>query len=262
MVVTPNPSHSQPTLHVPGIEPHHPPMLNVRRPRSSRNAALPGEEIVLATVVDDSPLPPTILRLPNLGGEAAATTRSKSIASIAHWVGIALGSLIALWLIFGGRRGAMPDPDAAPSVNAPARADATPAAPVWVPPPLESAGESSAPAWKPPAASAAPIAAPAVTPAETAPEATSPLDTPAATAPYEPQAPNEPQQEAWPRPGVGAPELPGTSAQAAPASSAEGPAVRTAQLEPHVDSHGDDPIANDPGASEVHPLEITVPVPQ
>src|SRR5689334_18434304 len=100
MVVTPNPSHSQPTLHVPSTEPRHPPVLNVRRPRTAQwNATTVDSDIVLATVVDDAALPPTVLRLPNLGVATQTSTRARSMASIAHWVAIGLGSLIALWLI-------------------------------------------------------------------------------------------------------------------------------------------------------------------
>jgi hypothetical protein len=258
MVVTPNSSQSHPTLHVPSTEPRNPPVLNVRRPLLQRSGAATkaGEDFILATAVDDTLLPPTVLRLPNLDNPQGAAESTWSIASIAHWVGIVLGGLLAMALIFGGRRGAMPDPDAAPELNSPARAAAAPAAAAWVPPPLDSAGDSSAPAWNAPKPATAPAAA-APTSIETPPAATTPALTP------DTNTPDEPQQEAWPRPAgdnvpASTPELPaaGTSAQAAPHVGG-GPAVRTAQLEAHVD-----PAGNDPAASEAQPLGITVPVPQ
>jgi hypothetical protein len=278
MVVTPSSSQSHPTLHVPSTEPLVPPVLNVRRPKALRTGGTTShsEDFILATAVDDSPLPPTVLRLPNLAaGSAAADARNYSIASIAHWVAIVLGGLIALWLIFGGRRGEMPDPDAAPL---PARAEADSGTPAWVPPPLESAGDSSAPAWTPPKATTAPAAAapPAIeTPApastsQMAPEMAPPFDGPAANSPAAEGASEESQQEAWPRPTTpepvpaSTPELApaGTSAQNIPPGAATGPAVRTAQLEPRVDPAGPSAVVDDPGASEVQPLGITVPVPQ
>jgi hypothetical protein len=257
MVVTPNSSQSHPTLHVPSTEPRNPPVLNVRRPLLQRTGAAPksGEDFILAAAVDDTPLPPTVLRLPNLDNPQSATESTWSVASIAHWVAIVLGGLIALWLIVGGRGGAMPDPDAAPELNSPDRAAAAPAAAAWVPPPLDSAGDSSAPAWNAPKPATAPAAA-APASIETPSAATTPALAP------DTNTPNEPQQEAWPRPaGDNAPastlELPaaGTSAQASPHTG--GPAARTAQLEAHVD-----PAGNDPAASEAQPLGITVPVPQ
>jgi hypothetical protein len=257
MVVTPSTSQSHPTLHIPSTEPHHAPVLNVRRPKSFRTEAgtVEDEDFILAAVVDDTPLPPTVLRLPNLATSQYTARSTRSIASIAHWVAIVLGGLLAMALIFGGRRGAMPDPQAAP-LDSPARAEASPSAPAWVPPPLDSAGDSTAPAWKPPAAAAPPTSEASQVPAP-------PADPPLQHTP-EQNAPHEAQQEAWPRPSGDAapastPELPaaGTSAHAAPPIGGAGPVARTAQLEAHLD-----PAGNDPAASEAQSLGITVPVPQ
>ena len=286
MVVTPSSSQSHPTLHVPSTEPLAPPVLNVRRPKALRAGGATGhsEDFVLATAVDDTPLPPTVLRLPNLADGSATESTNYSIASMAHWVAIVLGGLIALWLIFGGRRGEMPDPDAAPL---PARAEADSATHAWVPPPLESAGDSSAPAWTPPKATSAPAADAAPPAIETPSPTSTPEMAPAFNGPESNAAgaaptagDEEPQQEAWPRPATSnpnpsnptttepspasTPELApaGTSARNVPPGAASGPAVRTAQFEPHVDPAGASAVVDDPGASEVQPLGITVPVPQ
>jgi hypothetical protein len=277
MVVTPNSAQTPsnfagPLVQNPAVQ--NPAVLNLRRPGAAfaepvaPSAAAPDANIVLATVVaDDDALPTTVLRLPHLAATDAGSSRKRSIASIAHWVAIVLGAIIALWLIFAGRAKPLED---APSSTAPARADAAPGAD-WKAPPLPSAGDSAAPSWNPPPLpSAGDSAAPKWTPPAAAPPATAPDSTSNASPAHEHNhdhapAGEMPAHETWPKgestePAASQPEFPTapeTTAQYAPIGSNTGPAYRTAKRDtPPVEPYT--PAADD----DVQPLGITVPVPQ
>ena len=271
MVVTPNPAQSPthfagPLAQNPADQ--NPAVLNLRRPGallggSTTSAALDANIVLASVVDDDNALPPTVLRLPHLA--AAGSSRNYSIASIAHWVAIVLGGIIALALIFTGRGKPLEEPDK-PGSTAPAPADSTPgwkapllssagdsSAPSWNPPPLSSAGESAAPKWTPPAA------------ATPAPTQEMPSTAPAAHEHDHAPAGEAPAHEAWPKgeasePAPSQPELPTmpeSTARYAPIGAGAGPAYRTAQREaPLVDQYA--PSADD----DAQPLGITVPVPQ
>lgn len=180
-------------------------MVNVRRPQPvlAESVAPLAEHRAL----DDAPLPPTALRLPDLSklknSFAGFRLTWKTAGEAAQWTGIGLGALLALWLIFGGRRGEVPAADA-PAWTAPSRSQAEPEAPTWTPPAPEA---PEAPRWQPSSA-----------PAESA--------SPAASGPYESSAPQLPTPDAT-------------------GSMAGGPAARTAQRpdyhRPHVS--GDSPPA-------------------
>ncbi len=231
MVVTPNSAHS-PT-HVAGANDPNPAVLNVRRPGTLRGP-MPDElddDAVLATFdKQERTLPPTVMRLPHLATASRPTpSRRYSILSIAHWAALVLGGMIALWLIFGGRRKPIEEFDKTPDATAPARAAHDKAsdwkapplpsagdsqAPKWTPPPVPSAGESPAPQWTPPAPAASEPAASVAVP---------PVDEPSH---------ETPTHEAWPQGGAidspaAEPELPPSydaSHQHAPTDSPSGPA--------------------------------------
>jgi hypothetical protein len=247
-----------------------PAVINVRRPRATLGEAPIPAELVLAKA--DETLPPTALRLPNLAAIPAPPSTLNKIFSILHWCFIGLGSLIALWLIFGGRGGPKPTGEDIPAAPARAQVDSTPA---WNPPALDTAGDSDAPKWTPPPASVAPttpaeappsmeIAPPAAAPAGSAP-VTSESDAPSydawpqgdAKLPEAPAA-DAPQPEAAAPEATPEPELPAApawqEASAPPAAATAGPVARTAARET--------PAASPAPGGEAHPLDLTVPVPQ
>lgn len=132
------------SLHEPasaaGSDTQNPAVLNVRRPGTLRAEAEPAVAAPHTGIPGSETTAPvhTVLRLPDLAAAVKRMPRPQfNIVQIAQWVGIALGALLALWLIFGGR---------GPS----------------------SATESDAPPWAPPAA--APRATPPTTGAGTAPQ--------------------------------------------------------------------------------------------
>ncbi len=247
-----------------------PAVINVRRPRAATSDAPIPSELVLNKA--DDALPPTALRLPNLAAIPAPPSTLNKIFSILHWCFIGLGSLIALWLIFGGRGGPKPTGEDIPAAPARAQVDSTPA---WNPPALDTAGDSDAPKWTPPPASTATTAEAAAPPSmEIAP----PAAAPAASAPVASES-DAPSYDAWPQgdaklpaapaaeptqPEAAAPEaspepeLPAApawqEASAPPAAATAGPVARTAARET--------PVADPVPGGEAHPLDLTVPVPQ
>ncbi len=246
-----------------------PAVINVRRPRAVASDAPIPAELVLAKA--DEALPPTALRLPNLAAIPAPPSTLNKIFSILHWCFIGLGSLIALWLIFGGRGGPKPTGNDLPAAPARAQVDATPA---WNPPPLDTAGDSDAPKWTPPPASAATTAEAAAPPSMEI--ASPPAPTSSASDGSELDAPS---YDAWPQGNVKSPEAPAAKpaqpeaaareaspepelpaapvwqeASAPPAAATAGPVARTAARET--------PVASPVPGGEAHPLDLTVPVPQ
>lgn len=251
-----------------------PAVINVRRPRGMAGEAPIVADLVLTGA--DENLPPTVLRLPNLAAIPAPTSRLNKVLSILHWCFIGLGSLIALWLIFGGRGGPKPTGDELPAAPARAQVDATP---VWNPPPLESGGESVAPKWTPPGASAAPAAEAAAPPSmEISPPAAPPAASNSAPADAAAAGAEAPTYESWPQGGANSPaaepavapsetpkaettpepELPRApawqDASNPPVEATAGPVARTAARET--------PAADPTPGGEAHPLDLTVPVPQ
>ncbi len=241
--------------------------MNVRRPRAfTGNGPIVAE---LAHVADDA-LPPTVLRLPNLAAIPAEHGIMQTVLSIMHWAFIAIGALLALWLIFGGRGGPKPVNDELPAAPARAQVDSPPA---WNPPPLPTAGDSEAPKWTPPAVGAAPSPSANV---ETGGSSAEMAPLPAASEPgFDGSArsgePEASSYESWPRGGREVPEeqvphpesAPESAAPAAPAwqeaaappiSATAGPIARTASRET--------PAADPVPGGEAHPLDLTVPVPQ
>lgn len=247
-----------------------PAVINVRRPRAATGEAPIAAELVLTKA--EEALPPTMMRLPNLAAIPAPSGRLNKIFSILHWCFIALGSLIALWLIFGGRGGPKPTGDDLPA--APARAQVS--TPAWNPPALDTAGDSNAPKWTPPSASSTPATAAEAPPSM---DVTPPIDAPAAAAPAieDTQAPS---YDSWPQGSSAAPaETPAAEpdkteatkpetapepqtpaapawqeASVPPAAATAGPVARTAARET--------PVADPVPGGEAHPLDLTVPVPQ
>jgi hypothetical protein len=194
------------------------------------------------------------------------------ILSISHWCFIGFGSLIALWLIFGGRGGSVPTGDEIPAAPVRAQVDSTPA---WNPPPLESAGDSVAPKWTPPPASSAPASEPSAPPSmEIKPPGNAAPTVSAAASEVEP-----PYYDAWPQGGAKAPDAPPAEAPAATPDSSEkkpeleapaAPSWQEASSPPVEATAGpvartatrDMPVADPAPGGEAHPLDLTVPVPQ
>jgi hypothetical protein len=211
-----------------------PAVVNVRRPagpRADASHSIAPAQIDLRTL-GDAPPPPTLLRLPDLDIIIKSLRkRSLSMGAAAQWIGIGLGGLLALWLIFGGIRHAPLEVDEAPPWNPPA-----------------SAQLQSAPAWQP-----STEAAPAPAYSQQAIDADSQSLAPAAPgipnneSPY-PNDPQPPQLPEWDE----------SAGRAAVPPGAEGPVARTAQrVDVPLESATDN---RQPG--EAPPLGITVPVPQ
>lgn len=208
--------------------------MNVRRPGAARSAVphaktWPQPEL---RPLDDAPLPQTVLRLPDLPTFVKLLpenqTKLAAVGSIAQWVAIGLGGLLALWLIFGGRSAPLPEANEAPPWTPPGETQADTAAPAWNA--AAKSANSPAPAWQ------SPMPAPAVTDPNTDPN-------------VQPSESNEPAPPEFP-----ADEDPWNSA----AHAASGPAVRTAQ---RVGVAGET-VPADSRPAEAPPLGITVPVPQ
>lgn len=216
-------------LRATSIDTQSPSVINVRRPNIVR-AETPGVGVrprPELRELDDAPLPQTVLRLPDLAAAMKRFSERKlSAGSVAQWVGIGLGGLLALWLIFGGRRAPAPQ-----AVEAPA----------WTPP--ASAQVETAPrAWNVPAASPTSTAHPSVQ---------------ADVAPVSPEANPDGQQPSDNDPiPPEFPEWDDSANREAPAGTpSQDPGLRTAR---RADVAGETPSG--PQSSEVQPLGITVPV--
>ncbi len=112
------------------LDPLAPAVLSYQRPSSDE----PQSEIVESKQpspsggLEEDTLPEVVLRLPDLTMyQPASPDRQSRLASWLYWVGIALGALFALWLIW------------TPKQTAPPRDDA----PAWTPlPPVENSAPS------------------------------------------------------------------------------------------------------------------------
>ncbi len=225
---TTRPQHTTPS----GAQ--NPAVVNVRRPQPApaEPAAFSARPQVDGNGLDDAPLPPTALRLPDLSRPLKAISPLQfswpTVGEALQWTGLGLGGLLALWLIFGGRAGPMRKYDNAPAPNTPAHAHTETKAPNWTPPAPDA---PEAPRWE-------------------APKWQVPVETSTSPIAPETETPDGGQSPATQF------SPPGEEARSMPPSG--GPAVRTAQrpmgnLQP---GPGDSP----PG--EAHSLGITVPVPQ
>lgn len=220
-----------------GPDTQNPDVVNVRRPPAARSDTAPAQANPQADFrrIDDAPQ--TALRLPDLAAIVQRVPKKRiTLGSIAQWVAIGLGGLLALWLIFGGGRPLAREVNEAPPW-VPAKSSSAEAAPA-APNGPDAAG-SQAPTW-PPSDSQAPSA-----PVHADPNPSDP-----------PPSQNEPN----------APELPDwndadwnkSAHRAAPPGNAPQQAVRTAQ-------RADEPGNAAPGGpqpSEAQPLDITIPVAQ
>jgi hypothetical protein len=211
-----------------------PAVINVRRPASVRTETphfQPGPQADFP-LLDDVPPPQTALRLPDLAAMVKRLPkRNRQLGAIAQWAGIAVGGLLALWLIFADGPPPVREINNAPAWSPPSAAKAKMAKPAWNVPGAE--GKSPAPARQ-----------------------TSPAD---ASSPSADGDPNSNAQQPNPNDPV-PPDLPewdDSAARAAPPADAA-PAVRTAQRDGV--SAPKPPGGAEP--SEAPPLGITVPVPQ
>jgi hypothetical protein len=107
-----------------------PAVINVRRPAAARTETphfqpRPEAEFPL---LDDAPPPQTALRLPDLAALVKRLPkRHLEGGAIAQWVGIALGGVLALWLIFGGGSAPQSEVNDAPTWSPPSSASSAPA---------------------------------------------------------------------------------------------------------------------------------------
>ncbi len=242
MATTPFSTHSPSSTRGPAPEASSPAVVNVRRPQAAARADVaPTIAASDAGLLDDTALPPVVMRLPDLAADPAPTrSRSWSILSIAHWVGIVLGAIVALRLIFGGGPPALPSADDAPAWKAPTATQTDTDAPAWNAP---QAAESAAPAWD--------------APAWKAPSAQSPTEQ---TAPVQDSSEHQlPESRA---PESTSPELPAWDEAIGQEASHPGPpqdgTLRTARREAPEDHRA----ADDPRTQDAEPLGITVPVRQ
>lgn len=264
-------------------------MINFHRPKplaANAKAAAPEKR---PAITEDSSLPQIMMRLPNLNELAAPQSTWALIGSISHWIGLFIGAMLALWLIFGDRKQPLPNVQDVPQFRQPVRADASGSTPAWVPPPLESAGNSEAPAWTPPESEAVDASKPKseAASAPTATQATAPTSdeqspgapgassdnasqqaSPALTAsspgqpnntsPADPETAEPPSYESWPKtepaPAYSPEQTPAYSPEQTPAASSLGEPLQTARREVYTqpESHSDD----------IQTLGITVAVPQ
>ncbi len=223
-------SRPQHAIHEPQPAGENPAVLNVRRPQpiQADAATLPTHSRIDGNGLDDAPLPPTALRLPDLAAVTKPFTQfrfKRRTGEALQWVGIGLGGLLALWLIFGGRGGPALD-----TSNAPAPDAAGPAAATWTPPAPDApeAPRWEAPQWQGPAEGA------------------------------EPDVPVNPANQIPNRGDSSSPAPPAAGEEACHMPPNGGPAARTAQRPPSTNAQPG------PGTSpgETHSLGITVPVPQ
>jgi hypothetical protein len=117
--------------------PENPAVVNVRRPNiaKSEHARLGAHYHVEPHPADDARQPQTVLRLPDLAAAVKRWSRPQlRIGAIAQWAAIALGGLLAAWLIFGGRPPSTRD------------ANESQTAPAWAPAARNLPAPSSAPA--------------------------------------------------------------------------------------------------------------------
>ena len=222
-----------------GPDTQTPDVVNVRRPLAARSNMAPAEANPQRDLrrIDDAPQPQTALRLPDLAAIAQRVPSQQiNLGSIAVWVAIGLGGLLALWLIFGGGRPPAREVNEAPPW-APAKSSSAEAAAAASNGP-DAAG-SQAPAW-PPSDSPAPFA-----PVHADPN---PSDPPPSQ--YEPTATELPD---W-----NDPDWNNSARRAAPPGNAPQQAVRTAH---RADEHRSR-APGGPQPGEAQPLDIMVPVVQ
>lgn len=139
-----------------------PSLLHARRPAGLRVDASPASTTRLEVAAPDEViLPRTMLRLPDLTRAVRGLRGLKfNYLEVAQWVGLALGALVALWLIFGNRRAAAPVPEPPPVWTAPATT------PGKLPTVKDAPASAEAPQWAPPAAPYEPEPSPPEMPAE------------------------------------------------------------------------------------------------
>ena len=220
-----------------GSDTQDPAVLNVRRPNTVRAEIdrLRANPQVDPRGLDDAAQPRTVLRLPDLAAAVKRMRRPElNLAAIAHWVALGLGGLLALWLIFGGRRAPVSTVDEAPPWAPPGGSQVE-----MAPPPAGAAAAPPATEWQSPSweASSAP-----------APAAPGPSGQPSGQ-----NEPSMPQTPDWNDPNWN-----DSVNRAAPPAAAPRQNVRTARR----NETGNGLPSAAPRSPQAQPLGVTVPVPQ
>lgn len=219
-------------------------------------------------------LPQVVLRLPALqiAGRMLPKFSFELVRASASWIVLALGALLAIWLIFGGR---VPAPSGidTPTWTPPALAPAAPLAPAWTPPPAAKTA-AAPPGVENPAAAQPAASAPAAT-AIADPYAAPPADNtplvPAAAAAteaqYAPPGSNVPAAEPASRyelppadHSLPAPELPPPVAEPAPQDGTARAIAKDVRVASRPQAARPEPPRPAPG--QAMPLGIGTGVPQ
>jgi len=116
-----------------------PPVLNLRRPSVTPGSSVTPCPSVKASEVTppaiprpselaasgEAAVPISVMRLPDLAELPKPLPKlTLSVWSILQWIGIGLGALLALWLIFGGHRAPVRPVEKAPAWTAPVKRSA------------------------------------------------------------------------------------------------------------------------------------------
>jgi hypothetical protein len=232
--------------HVDAPDSQAPAVLNMRRPAGLTSEIHPAvaPPRTEACDQDEAPLPQTALRLPDLAAIVQRLPKnpfsSVSFGSIAQWMGIGLGALLALWLIFGGHGTSTTE-----GTTSSGEASQAASLPAWNPPPLAPEAPE-APRWQPPVADAPSLDAPAQ---------------PSAVKPSNDEQPGSPEWPAWDDAArrTAPPHASPPVAQQPAAYVAQRPEANQAPP-PSADRYQSQPP--DAVSGDLPPLGITVPVPQ
>lgn len=115
-----------------GRETTKPPVLCIHGGRTNETGLAAPAPLRETSVLDEGPLPPVILRLPDLqAADVSHRGRRFATESQLYWAAIILGALLAMWLILSGGK---PTPQATDDPPAWTRANPAPtasAAPSW-----------------------------------------------------------------------------------------------------------------------------------
>ena len=109
-----------------------PPVLSIHDGRAAEAGPSEPDGLRDTNLLDDGPLPPVILRLPDLQAvDASHRGRRFTIGSQLYWAAIVLGALLAMWLIASGKKPPTQSTGDPPTWTSPSPAPTASAAPKW-----------------------------------------------------------------------------------------------------------------------------------